>query len=184
MILTSINSVATAEYTFAPSAPTVAAPEAPGSTELWGWSNPDLPAKNQFLTGIQSSSTDARQAIAQEAGLSLPADWRNMSLDQFLEWAGGNQPATPAKETPFVVHAHSYQNECTRSEIVVRSVTIDEAGDSPQRRETDNPGRGRTVELDYDEAKRGHWYNVTTRWADGRYQVTQVKDTGYPVEVW
>ena len=138
------------------------------------WSSPELPAQTEFLSSLQSSPTDARMAIAKESGLSLPSDWRDMSLEQFLEWA-----STPReKETPLVVNAHA------RCGAVVSSVTIDEIGVTPQRSHTDNTGRLRTVSATFDEAKDGRWFDITTRWADGRSEQTQVKDKGYAIEIW
>jgi len=185
-------------------APQAAVTQAPRtSTELWGWSHPDLPAQNQFLTGIQDSPNDARVDMARQAGLALPADWRAMSLDQFLNWAGGSQDnKAKAVDPPLSVRAHSYENDKTHRQVVVTSVTVDETGDFRQRRENDNPGRAREVDVSFTEARAGQqlgvspsqgssrglplasYYTITTKWADGRTQETQVKDQGYPIEVW
>lgn len=170
---------------FAPQTAVTQTPSTGSSSELWGWSNPDLPAQNQFLTGIQDSPNDARVDMARQAGLALPVGWRDMSLDQFLDWAGGSKDTKEkAVDPPLSVRAHSYENEKTHRQVVVSSLTVDETGDFRQRRENDNPGRARDVDVSFAEARAGHYYTITTRWADGRTQETQIRDQGYPIEIW
>ena len=154
------------------------------STELWGWSNPNLPVRNHFLSGLQNSPDQARLATLQEAGVSMPPNWQSMSLDQFLEWTANAGKVSPL-QAPLVVQAHSHQNEMTHAQVAVTSVRIEQAGDWRQRQVTDNPGHLlQAVDANFDDSNEGAWYNVTTRWQDGRCQITQIKDAGVPVEVW
>lgn len=153
------------------------------SSELWGWSHPNLPDRNRFLSGLQDSPDQARLATLQEAGVQMPPNWQSMSLDQFLEWTANGGKVAPV-QAPLIVQAHSYQNEITHREVAVTSVKIEQTGEWRQRQVTDNPGHLIAIDANFDDSNEGVWYNVTTRWQDGRCQITQVKDAGVPVEVW
>ena len=173
--------------------PTVAPPPlqnstpAPAPDEKLGWSHPDLPVQNRFLTGLQDSSINARQAMAQEAKLTLPPNWQSMSYNQFITWATNSttldQGERDPQGTPLVIQAHSRLNGATHAPVAVKCVTVEECGDDQVQETVANRCHSDNLASTVENATAGHYYQIWTQWEDGGSDVQIVKDAGQPVDI-
>lgn len=143
-----------------------------------------LDVREQLL----AAPTMARQSLMQEYGIQhLPPDWETMPLSDFLQWAsqarGGRRVPAPSEKSPLHVRAYAYRNEEGKM-VPVRTVRIHETGHYNNRQRFFNPAGYGTFGPAFGGAQTGRSYTVTVEWEDGRSQVVQVVNKGWPVEVW